>query len=130
MQTPHQIQLDNFKNSFDRLVEVLERNIEDDDIVLDATIQRFEFTFENSWKTIKLVLKDQGIECLSPRECIKQAFRYGWILDEDTFLNLLEARNLTSHTYAKPIALTVYRTIKQNASAFEYLYKKIRELYL
>jgi len=117
------IQLKNFRESIDRLSEVFNRDYEKDDIVLDAAIQRFEFTFENAWKAIKLVLKTNGIEVLSPREAIKQAFRHGWIKDEDVFLTLLKSRNLTSHTYAKPIAIEVYKTVKANMDAFNQLYK-------
>ena len=123
------IQLQNFNQSLLRLKEVLQKNIEADDIVLDATIQRFEFTFENAWKSIKLLLKLHGEESLSPREAIKQAFRHGWIKEEEVFLNLLECRNLTSHTYAKPIAMSVYQTVAKNVEAFDSLYEQLTKQY-
>ncbi|MEB3222998.1 MAG: nucleotidyltransferase substrate binding protein [Candidatus Sericytochromatia bacterium] len=45
-------QLSNFENALMRLSEVLARDPADD-IVRDAAIQRFEFTFEACWKAIK-----------------------------------------------------------------------------
>ena len=44
------------------------------DIARDATIKRFEFTFEVVWKTLRLFLEHQGHECNSPRSTIKTAF--------------------------------------------------------
>jgi len=123
-----QIQLKKFKASIDRLSEVLKRDIKDDDIILDATIQRFEFTYENGWKAIKQVLRFKGDDCLSPRDCIKKAYKYGWITEEAEFLELLECRNLTSHTYNMNIALKVYNIIKKNAPVFQKLYEKLEEV--
>lgn len=120
------IQLEKFKTLIDRLNEVLARDIESDDIVLDATIQRFEFVFENCWKTIKHKLKDQGLDCISPRECIKTAFRNGWITDEKIFLDLLECRNQTSHTYNFDVAVSVYDTVKANAFVFYQLHEVLK----
>jgi len=116
-----------FQDSLIKLKEVLSRNLKDDDIILDAAIQRFEFTFENSWKTIKLWLKQKGIDALSPKDCIKEAFKMGLITDEAAYLSLLECRNLTSHTYNLKTAMEVYETIKANTNVFEDLLVKIQE---
>lgn len=123
-----EIQLDNFEKSLNRLKEALARDVTTDDLVLDATIQRFEFTFENSWKTIKLILKESGVEVMSPMEAIKKAFRNGWIKEESVFLSLLKSRNLTSHTYAKPIAISVYDTISANVGAFDSLLQELHKV--
>ncbi|MFN0049292.1 MAG: nucleotidyltransferase substrate binding protein [Cytophagales bacterium] len=47
-----------FSNALERFGEVLHRDIALDDIVLDASIQRLEFTFECLWKLIKTYLKE------------------------------------------------------------------------
>lgn len=72
------------------------------DIVRDATIQRFEFTFETVWKTLKLYLEHQGHECSGPRPTLKKAFSAGLIAtaeEADVWMTMLEDRNLTSHAY-------------------------------
>ena len=122
------IQQKKFKESINRLSDVLKRNINDDDIILDATIQRFEFTFENAWKSIKQILRLKGDDCLSPRDCIKKAYKYGWIKEEDSYLELLECRNLTVHTYNFKVATKVYDTVKKNFHIFEDLHKKLEEI--
>jgi nucleotidyltransferase substrate binding protein (TIGR01987 family) len=122
------IQLKKFKDSITRLEEVLRRNVHEDDIILDAAVQRFEFTFENGWKAVKQVLRFKGDECISPRDCIKKAYKYGWITEEESFLELLECRNLTSHTYNMNVAMKVYNNIKKNNYLFRKLYDKLEEI--
>ena len=74
---------------FDRL-SVLEK---------EGLIQRFEYTFELSWKTLRDYLESQGISVQYPREVIKTAFQYDIIRDGDLWMDMLENRNLMSHTY-------------------------------
>lgn len=86
------------------------------DIARDATIKRFEFTFEVVWKTLKLFLEHQGHECNSPRGTIRKAFAEGLIAtpeEADIWLRMLEDRNLTSHTYDEGLARRIYRGIVQ-----------------
>jgi len=45
------------------------------DIVRDATIQRFEFTFELLWKALKLCLEDEGVLVNTPKDSFREAFR-------------------------------------------------------
>ena len=44
-------------------------------IVRDATIQRFEYTFEVAWKAMQVAAEYMGNLCHSPREAIKIALR-------------------------------------------------------
>lgn len=76
-------------------------------LVRDATIQRFEFTFEATWKTLKLWLEHQGHACPSPRATLKCAFDQGLIPDAataDVWLRMLDDRNLTTHAYDESLA--------------------------
>ncbi|MBE9541250.1 MAG: nucleotidyltransferase substrate binding protein [Proteobacteria bacterium] len=90
-------------------------------LALDGTIQRFEFTFELGWKTLKTFLEDQGIVCYSPKNCLKEAFKMEWIDNEDDWLSLLKARNMTSHVYSEEMATEIYKTIKNNHNLFHAL---------
>lgn len=81
------------------------------EIVRDATIHRFEYTFEACWKSLKAYLAgEEGIVCNSPKSCFRAAFQAG-LLDEaesEAALKMTDERNLTSHTYIEEVAQRVY----------------------
>ena len=83
-------------------------------LIRDATIQRFEFTFEVVWKTLKLYLERQGHECGGPRPTLKKAFAENLISapeEADLWLQMVEDRNLTSHAYDEALAQRIYGEI-------------------
>lgn len=79
----------------------------------DGVIQRFEFTFELLWKTLRLFLLAEGITTKSPKEALKESFRFGLIKDEEIYLDMLEDRNQTSHIYSEEITREIVRRIKK-----------------
>lgn len=74
----------------------------------DATIQRFEFTFELCWKTLQAYIQDQGFDCKSPKNCFREAAKMDLIENPEAWFEYLEARNLIAHTYNEQIANRVY----------------------
>ena len=121
------MQLENFENATERLKAALEYDPLELDIVMDAVIRRFEFTFETAWKSVKLAAKAVGYDCKSPKGCLKLAYRMGWIKDEARWLELLEARNLTPNTYDQETAMDVYETVKDNFQVFGSLLRELKE---
>ena len=103
-----------FKNALKRLEEALSEDLNKGNIVIDGTIQRFEFTFELSWKLAKFALKYSGIKVETPRMVIKEAFKAGLIKDGDGWIDMLEDRNKTAHIYDETQALTIYEKIKNS----------------
>lgn len=76
-------------------------------------IQFFEICFELSWNVIKDYLEDQGfIDLKYPRESIKKAFEVELITDGHAWLEALNNRNVTSHTYDEAMADKVVAEIK------------------
>ncbi|SES87303.1 nucleotidyltransferase substrate binding protein [Anaerobranca gottschalkii] len=65
----------------------------------EGLIQRFEYTFELAWKTLKDYLEINGVNANFPREVIKEAFRYNIIEDGEVWMDMLEKRNLLANTY-------------------------------
>lgn len=65
--------LNQYSQSLDRFYEAIQ--VKDETLAIDGTIQRFEFTFELAWKTIKIFLQHEGILCNSPRE-ISYSYTY------------------------------------------------------
>ena len=115
-----------FAHAYARLQEALGTPL-DEALALDGTIQRFEFTFEIAWKTLKAYLEDQGIIAHSPKDCLKEAFRIGWIAEEKPWLTLLQARNMTSHVYNEKMVMDIYIEIQKNHSIFQTLLNTLRK---
>ncbi|WP_084221910.1 HI0074 family nucleotidyltransferase substrate-binding subunit [Mesobacillus subterraneus] len=107
------VKMEDLERALSKLKESLSRDPEQDDIVIDATIKRFEFTYELSWKLMKSYLEYTGVTDLSsPRSTIKAAFKVGLITDGELWLKMLEDRNRTPHTYDESTALDIYNNIK------------------
>ncbi|HNR94988.1 MAG TPA: nucleotidyltransferase substrate binding protein [Kiritimatiellia bacterium] len=96
-----------------RLQEAANADPAENDVVVDGTIQRFEFTFELAWKLMKAALEHQGIVVQSPRAAIKEAFKVGLIADGDGWIDMLEDRNRTTHLYDEEQCRQVYGKIKE-----------------
>lgn len=97
-------------------------------IVRDATIQRFEYTFEALWKFIKDYLKEkEGIVCNSPKSCFKEAFSVGLLNEDETvrFLEMVDDRNMTSHTYKEEVAQILYAKMQGYCSLMEELLERV-----
>ena len=103
--------VEKLKRAFLRLKEAVERAR--DDLDRDGVIQRFEFSVELFWKTLKKVLEYNKVECYSPRDCVKKAFRYGIIDDDEIILDMLEDRNRSSHIYNEEEALKIFERISR-----------------
>ena len=113
--TIEQIRLkkEKYHHAFLRLQTALEKDADADDMYLDATIQRFEFCFELAWKLMKAVLEYEGIEANSPRSCIREGWKQGLISNAEAWLEMMEKRNLSSHTYDENVAREIYHDVKE-----------------
>ena len=68
-------------------------------------IQGFEFTHELAWNLLKDFLEAQGIAGLiGSRDAIRTAFKNGLLEDGETWMEMIKARNLSSHTYQQDLA--------------------------
>jgi len=79
----------------------------------DATIQRFEFTFELAWKLMQSILKDNGLEVYGVKSIIREAEKLQLIKELKIWFEFLNNRNLSSHTYNEEIAGKVYNKAKE-----------------
>ena len=68
-------------------------------------IQSFEFTHELGWKVLKDYLEAQGLsDLIGSRDATRSAFQNGLIEDGQAWMDMIKARNLTSHTYNQEVA--------------------------
>ncbi len=105
-------------NATNRLKEAL--NEEESELMVDAVLHRYEFTFELAWKTLKDYLEYLGVTMNtgSPREVIKESFAHELISDGEVWIKMMLARNSLSHLYDEETFREVYEEIKN-----EYIYQ-------
>ena len=78
-------------------------------------IQGFEFTFELAWNVIKDYLEQQGIIGITGSGgAIRRAFEEGVIAEGQMWLDMVEARNLSSHSYNGETAEKLVEDIVNN----------------
>ena len=67
----------------------------------EGVIQRFEYTFELAWKTTEDYLEAGGltIATVTPRQVLKDAFQAKVLTDGQVWIDMLNHRNVLSHTY-------------------------------
>lgn len=89
------------------------------DVERDAAIQRFEYTFEMTWKAAQAYLADQGMmEISSPKNVIRASFKME-MFDEETaekIIKMVNDRNLTVHTYKEEFAIQLYSRLAGHAA--------------
>lgn len=99
-----------------------------DQLYIDGTIQRFEFTLELFWKTLKRLLAVEGIETDTPKATLKEAFQIGWLHDESAWLQMLQDRNLTSYVYDETIA--IFQDIKKYFPEMQQVFKELKQRFI
>lgn len=119
--------LENFIKALNRLKEGLFQYDDKNELLRDGVIQRFEFTFELAWKTLKEVFEEEGLIGLnSPKSVLKEAYSAGIIEDEKLWMNMLMDRKSTSQMYNENNAIEICKNIKEEyTNALERLKEKI-----
>ncbi|MBP6985386.1 MAG: HI0074 family nucleotidyltransferase substrate-binding subunit [Alphaproteobacteria bacterium] len=96
---------------------------------VEASIQVFEYTFELYWKVLKKICLQEGVEVNSPRATLQQAYAIKLIDDENFWLEMMENRNLTSHTYRQSAANEIYRKCKTYLPIYQQTYLSLKKRY-
>lgn len=76
-----------------------------DEFIRDSVIQRFEFSVELAWKTAK---KMMGTATSAPKDVVREMAQNGYVDDVKIWLEAIDMRNLSSHTYKEELAEKVY----------------------
>ncbi len=115
-----------FKKSLQRFEDILKKKKTIAN--RDSAIKRFEFTVELAWKCAQKFLREQKIICRSPKECLKEAFKLDLIKDDSKWIDMLEDRNLTAHTYDEKTAEKVCNRLPNYLVVLNALKEKLNEL--
>ena len=102
-------------SSLQKAIHRAEKNRQDEEI-RDSVIQRFEYTYELSWKMLKRQLEQESatpdlIDQLSFRDLLRDAAEKGILNDIEPWFVYREQRNITSHAYDANKANSVYMTV-------------------
>jgi nucleotidyltransferase substrate binding protein (TIGR01987 family) len=121
-------QYDQLKNTL-KTFEVVLREPKSE-ITRDAAIQRFEYTVEILWKTLKFYLEEnEGIVCNSPKKCARSAFKVGIIDAEETekFILMIDDRNETVHMYLEKVAKRLFRKLPKYLELVKSVVRKLKD---
>ncbi|MCD4830702.1 MAG: nucleotidyltransferase substrate binding protein [Anaerohalosphaeraceae bacterium] len=128
------LELISLRKAIDSLSESLkwyQKNADDvpADILRDSVIQRFEYTYELSWKMInrwlQINLGSTYVDGISRRELFRYAAENHLINDPVKWFSYHEARNQTSHVYDEAVAEGVFSVVADFLRDAELAYKQI-----
>lgn len=89
----------NFERAYDRLKQALYQPALNE-LEKNGLIQRFEFTIELLWNTLKDYLEEEAVDFKpTPKETIRKAFQLNLIEDAQILIDALTLRNELSHDY-------------------------------
>ena len=98
---------DNFQRALRQLTLAMELKAQRplSDLEQQGLIQGFEFTHELAWNVLKDYLEMEGIQGLvGSRSTAREAFKRGLVRDGEVWMDMIEKRNLSSHTYNPAVA--------------------------
>lgn len=103
----------NFEKALLKMTEVIElKEISLSDLEKEGLIQRFEFTHELCWNVMKDFLIYDGIlNIIGSRSAVREAFNKGLITSGEIWMDMIESRNRTSHTYIETILTQEFEKI-------------------
>ena len=96
----------------------------------EGIIQRFEFTLELAWKTLKDRMEFDGliIDKISPKMVAREAYKTKYIDNIDSWMRMIGDRNLLSHTYDFSLFETIIPSIQNEyVNTLEDLYTSLKE---
>ncbi|STO55228.1 nucleotidyltransferase substrate binding protein [Canicola haemoglobinophilus] len=107
---------DKYKQALHQLESaVLEYANTEIDIIKEGIIQRFEFTHELAWKVMQDYLKAQGeVDVFGSKIATRLAFNRELINQGEIWLDMIETRNITVHTYDEKILNEQFHKVVNN----------------
>lgn len=121
----------NYRKALSRLRQFIEKG-DLSDLEEQGLIKAFEYTYELAWNTMKDYLEYQGsvLTITGSRDTFREAFKVGLISEGQSWMDMLESRNKTAHSYneeiADEIAATIFSTYYNLFCHFEIRMEEIR----
>lgn len=101
-----------FKNSL--AIDVNAMNAITIDAIYNGQIQKFEYTLELLWKSLKINIKETGIDLNSPKSVFRHAFTFSSLSDpeKEIALEMIDDRNKIAHEYKDYIMQIIHPKLK------------------
>ena len=114
--------------NFDKALLQLKKffvKVELNDLEEQGLIKAFEYTYELAWNTIKDFYEEQGeVAIQGSKDAIRLAFKWGLVVDGEAWMEMIENRKLTVHTYNEATAAVIASLIKKK---YFYLFLSLQE---
>lgn len=113
----------NYKKALSQLEKFIAQYHNLNELEKQGLIQSFEYTYELAWKTIKDFYENQGeINIQGSKDAFRIAFNRHLINNGEQWMQMMEDRNLTTHSYDETISNNIIQNIYQNyIHLFRYL---------
>ncbi|MEK6737429.1 MAG: nucleotidyltransferase substrate binding protein [Planctomycetota bacterium] len=122
----------NFNKAFAQLKEavVLTEQRKLSRLEEQGLIQAFEYTHELAWNTLKDFLEDRGVKNVyGSRDATREAFKIGLIENGETWMEMIDSRNQTTHTYNQETVAEIVSAVTHSYFAeFEELQTRMKKL--
>jgi nucleotidyltransferase substrate binding protein (TIGR01987 family) len=102
------------------------------EIIQDATIQRFRYTFEAIWKFFKNYLKHHhDVVANNPKAVFHELHQHHHLTDAelDVFMDMTDRRNESNQSYKEPVAHIIYTNTLSYTEHFQHLLDKFQDQY-
>ena len=123
---------DNYKSNLRVLTTAREQDLSNE-FIIGGIIDKFFIQFELGWKVLKELLIYEGVAVAksgSPREIIKEAYRFYSCMEESVWLDMLAQRNNMAHIYDEAAARKLADdVINRFVPAFQALQESIESRY-
>ena len=122
----------NYQRAYRSIQEIYDLSQDRDLSKIEAQglIQAFEYTHELSWKLLKDYLSFQGISgIIGSKDAVRHGFAQGLISEGQIWMDMIESRNLSSHSYDEIFAKQLTHDILHNYyPQFERLFERFKDL--
>lgn len=95
------------------------------DLEREGLVQRFHYTFELAWQVLADRLEHEGValDVATPRSTVRAAFAAGLLADGELWIDMINDRNRTVHTYDETRLEAVVANVRARYfAAFEALH--------
>jgi nucleotidyltransferase substrate binding protein (TIGR01987 family) len=128
------LELTSFQKAVDSLREAFscyQKAAAPKEIIRDAVIQRFEYTYELAWKMMKrwleINLGSSYVDGIPRKELFRLAAEHHLIRDPLRWFTYHQARNQTSHVYDESIAKSVFEVTEDFAEDVQQFFSELEK---